>query len=410
MICRGAGSAPGGTADPIHLVLGADLTTARRQVEIRAALQRRPTDRPPGDTRCGPLPPRILCQSPPPSSTTRPRRTAPRSHHVRPRQVALRTESARHIGSAGPRRSDPRHDPGVAGHRPRRLPVRRVVDQRRARRARAAGRPRPHRRRSPPSARRRRPPPRQERRRHARQPGRRPRIASEPPETAARRHHDGEAPPLHEPRPAPHAISPGSPAPASLPLRGRSRVPGEVAQLVEHTTENRGVAGSNPALATQNAEPLQGCFCIPQAVRPSGRDERLGKSDRTRPRIAAVGLKQVSGLRMVPIGAVLHPQPSGRAPSRGACDVSADPSSGDGRFRDRRRQLCAGRRQVPLVAPEQFPYPSPARAPTAGRRARPRSKSTAPASGREKSMLATAAKSAEISVSRRTGMHRAEEA
>src|SRR3954465_1923950 len=26
--------------------------------------------------------------------------------------------------------------------------------------------------------------------------------------------------------------------------------PGEVAQLVEHTTENRGVAGSNPALAT----------------------------------------------------------------------------------------------------------------------------------------------------------------
>ena len=30
--------------------------------------------------------------------------------------------------------------------------------------------------------------------------------------------------------------------------------PGEVAQLVEHTTENRGVAGSNPALAT-NAAP-----------------------------------------------------------------------------------------------------------------------------------------------------------
>jgi hypothetical protein len=28
------------------------------------------------------------------------------------------------------------------------------------------------------------------------------------------------------------------------------RAPGEVAQLVEHTTENRGVAGSNPALAT----------------------------------------------------------------------------------------------------------------------------------------------------------------
>lgn len=28
------------------------------------------------------------------------------------------------------------------------------------------------------------------------------------------------------------------------------RVPGEVAQLVEHSTENRGVAGSSPALAT----------------------------------------------------------------------------------------------------------------------------------------------------------------
>src|SRR5581483_6671275 len=30
----------------------------------------------------------------------------------------------------------------------------------------------------------------------------------------------------------------------------RLRAPGEVAQLVEHTAENRGVAGSSPALAT----------------------------------------------------------------------------------------------------------------------------------------------------------------
>ena len=33
---------------------------------------------------------------------------------------------------------------------------------------------------------------------------------------------------------------------------------GEVAQLVEHTTENRGVAGSIPALATQAGRDLTG--------------------------------------------------------------------------------------------------------------------------------------------------------
>jgi hypothetical protein len=31
--------------------------------------------------------------------------------------------------------------------------------------------------------------------------------------------------------------------------------PGEVAQLVEHTAENRGVAGSIPALATEGVLP-----------------------------------------------------------------------------------------------------------------------------------------------------------
>jgi hypothetical protein len=33
--------------------------------------------------------------------------------------------------------------------------------------------------------------------------------------------------------------------------RARLEGPGEVAQLVEHTAENRGVAGSIPALATE---------------------------------------------------------------------------------------------------------------------------------------------------------------
>jgi hypothetical protein len=39
-----------------------------------------------------------------------------------------------------------------------------------------------------------------------------------------------------------------APLPLAFPLR-RPRNPGEIAQLVEHTTENRGVPGSNPGLA-----------------------------------------------------------------------------------------------------------------------------------------------------------------
>jgi hypothetical protein len=40
--------------------------------------------------------------------------------------------------------------------------------------------------------------------------------------------------------------------PLAFPQRTAAALrPGEVAQLVEHTTENRGVAGSNPALAIQ---------------------------------------------------------------------------------------------------------------------------------------------------------------
>lgn len=40
-----------------------------------------------------------------------------------------------------------------------------------------------------------------------------------------------------------------APRPLAFPQRDLLARLGEVAQLVEHTTENRGVAGSNPALA-----------------------------------------------------------------------------------------------------------------------------------------------------------------
>ena len=66
-----------------------------------------------------------------------------------------------------------------------------------------------------------------------------------------RRPRRGPAPGLHESAPRPNAISPSprrSLAFRSARPRG-GRCPGEVAQLVEHTTENRGVVGSIPTLA-----------------------------------------------------------------------------------------------------------------------------------------------------------------
>src|SRR3972149_6922976 len=46
-----------------------------------------------------------------------------------------------------------------------------------------------------------------------------------------------------------------SDAVVAAPVGYPSRAPGELAQLVEHTAENRGVAGSSPALAMQQEAP-----------------------------------------------------------------------------------------------------------------------------------------------------------
>src|ERR1044072_2210926 len=74
----------------------------------------------------------------------------------------------------------------------------------------------------------------------------RPRRARSPPPPPP-----GRRPPLHAEGPSPHAITPAAPAADSLLQARQPPRPsyGEVAQLVEHTTENRGVVGSIPTLA-----------------------------------------------------------------------------------------------------------------------------------------------------------------
>ena len=78
-----------------------------------------------------------------------------------------------------------------------------------------------------------------------------PNRTASPPRRAPRRWRGTPpTPPLHASRPCPNAISPIAAAVASLrPARLDFALPGEVAQLVEHTTENRGVVGSIPTLA-----------------------------------------------------------------------------------------------------------------------------------------------------------------
>src|SRR3982750_723354 len=63
------------------------------------------------------------------------------------------------------------------------------------------------------------------------------------------------------------AKKPGTLAPADKRLRPGATLDrrGEVAQLVEHTTENRGVAGSIPALAISGRPGASGCVI---GVRP----------------------------------------------------------------------------------------------------------------------------------------------
>jgi hypothetical protein len=72
------------------------------------------------------------------------------------------------------------------------------------------------------------------------------------------------------------------PLPVAFPPR--SALPGEVAQLVEHTTENRGVAGSNPALAT--AEWQEGLLNCPDGWTDGQGLLGPGKTELTRERIA----------------------------------------------------------------------------------------------------------------------------
>jgi hypothetical protein len=185
------------------------------------------------------------------------RKDGARPHHIRPRQVPLANPLRlphRPPGSlADP---DQRHDPGPRRHAPGRLPVRRVVDQCRARRP---GRPQvddvaigvdrsrksaiphhggPH-----------------ERWRQRRQRRRRARVG---PRSSRRRRqprcHGGEGRKRDSWGSGPDhtAMQPPPFSERSLAFLLGARgfaPPGEVAQLVEHTTENRGVAGSIPALA-----------------------------------------------------------------------------------------------------------------------------------------------------------------
>src|SRR6201999_2789202 len=66
----------------------------------------------------------------------------------------------------------------------------------------------------------------------------------------------------------------GHPCAATMTRCGKSRqTSGEVAQLVEHTTENRGVAGSNPALAMKGSYGLHYGLSSPA----NGSVERFGK-------------------------------------------------------------------------------------------------------------------------------------
>ena len=94
------------------------------------------------------------------------------------------------------------------------------------------------------------------------------RLGARPTRAPPPRRSSPPAPMLHDPRPCPNRISPVAPRSlAFLCAPSAAQSPGEVAQLVEHTTENRGVAGSIPALAiaiafqSQKRRPPRRRFC-----------------------------------------------------------------------------------------------------------------------------------------------------
>ena len=179
--------------------------------------------------------PRSRARSSPAGSAARPSRL-PRAEPASPRRAAPTRRSRRRPAPSPPLAAPPR--PRPAPPQPAPAP---------------SGRRRSRTRRSPSSCRRCRP--RLRRGTAAASPATPPASADRPRPRRRTSPAPGRLPPgapaLHESRPRRNAISLASLRPLAFLQRGPSpRLSyGEVAQLVEHTTENRGVAGSIPALA-----------------------------------------------------------------------------------------------------------------------------------------------------------------